>query len=43
VLLGLERTAALDHAAQELDAAGNGEQAIVAAQLGQFLADLRAG
>jgi uncharacterized membrane protein YgaE (UPF0421/DUF939 family) len=42
-LLGLERTAALDRAAQELDAAGNGEQAIVAAQLGQFLADLRAG
>ena len=41
-LLGQERTAALDRAAQELDAAGNGEQAIVAAQLRQFLADLRA-
>ena len=42
-LLGQERTAALDRAAQELDAAGNGDQAIVAAQLRQFLADLRAG
>lgn len=41
-LLGQERTAALDRAAQELAAAGNGEQAIVAAQLRQFLADLRA-
>jgi uncharacterized membrane protein YgaE (UPF0421/DUF939 family) len=41
-LLGQERTAPLDRAAQELDAAGNGDQAIVAAQLRQFLADLRA-
>jgi uncharacterized membrane protein YgaE (UPF0421/DUF939 family) len=41
-LLGQEHTEALDRAAQELDAAGNGEQAIVAAQLRQFLADLRA-
>jgi len=41
-LLGQERTEALGRAAQELDAAGNGDQAIVAAQLRQFLADLRA-
>jgi uncharacterized membrane protein YgaE (UPF0421/DUF939 family) len=41
-LLGQERTESLDRAAQELNAAGNGEQAIVAAQLRQFLADLRA-
>jgi uncharacterized membrane protein YgaE (UPF0421/DUF939 family) len=41
-LLGREHTEALDRAAQELNAAGNGEQAIVAAQLRQFLADLRA-
>jgi uncharacterized membrane protein YgaE (UPF0421/DUF939 family) len=42
-LLGQERTEALGRAGQELDAAGNGDQAIVAAQLRQFLADLRAG
>ena len=41
-LLGQERTEALGRAGQELDAAGNGDQAIVAAQLRQFLADLRA-
>ena len=41
-LLGQEHTAALSRAAQELDAAGSGDQAIVAAQLRQFLADLRA-
>jgi uncharacterized membrane protein YgaE (UPF0421/DUF939 family) len=41
-LLGQKRTEALGRAGQELDAAGNGDQAIVAAQLRQFLADLRA-
>ena len=41
-LVGQERTEALDRAARELTAAGNGDQAIVAAQLRQFLADLRA-
>jgi uncharacterized membrane protein YgaE (UPF0421/DUF939 family) len=41
-LLGQERWEALDRAARELTAAGNGDQAIVAAQLRQFLADLRA-
>ena len=41
-LLGEDRTAALARAAQELDTArGDGDQAIVAAQLRQFLADLR--
>jgi len=41
-LLGQDRAAALARAARELDAArGDGDQAIVAAQLRQFLADLR--
>lgn len=43
-LLGQDRTEALARAGEELAAAGGGgDQAIVAAQLRQFLADLRAG
>jgi uncharacterized membrane protein YgaE (UPF0421/DUF939 family) len=42
-LLGQDTVAALDRAERELAAGGHGDQAIVAAQLRQLLADLRPG